>query len=176
MAARDAALKGLAAGALLAGLVALGPALPRPQDQVPVPPVPLEKTVAVAGDAGWVDTAIDVSPGDELRFTATGEVNLQRGNPEAVCGPGGIDLMTLDQPVPNANLGALIGKIAQPIARRLDEDSGAEIVDEVFALFLIGEESALAVPFKGRLYLGLNENVLRDNGGEFSVVITRRPV
>jgi len=175
MAARSRALRGLAAAVVMAGFAALGPALPRPQDQVPVPPAPQEKTVAVAAAAGWVDTGIDVAAGDELRFTATGEVNLQRGNPEAVCGPGGIDLVTLDQPVPNANLGALIGKIAQPIARRLDEDSGAEIADEIFALFLIGEESAFAVPFKGRLYLGLNENVLRDNGGAFSVVVVRRP-
>jgi len=175
MPVKKGALRGLAAGALIAGSVALGLALPWPQEQVPVPPVPLEKTIAVAAEAGWVDTAIDVTAGDELRFTATGEVNLQRGNPEAVCGPGGIDLVTLDQPVPNANLGALIGKIAQPIARRSDEDSGAEIVDEIFVLFVIGEEGAFAVPFKGRLYLGLNENVLKDNGGAFSVVVVRRP-
>jgi hypothetical protein len=161
----------------LAALAVGGSRLPA-QDQavpVPVPPV-LEKTVAVAGGAGWVDTGIDVGPGQELLFTAAGRIDLQMGNPEASCGPEGVDLVTVEQPVPNANLGALIGKVVQPVASRIDEDSGQEIRDEIFVLFLIGPESTRTVPFKGRLYLGVNENVTRDNGGEFSVVVVRRPI
>jgi hypothetical protein len=166
----------LAAGAGICGLaaLALGGFSPRLQDQAAVPP--LERTIAVAAAAGWVDTGIDVGPGEELRLSASGEIDLQRGNPQAVCGPGGIDLITVDQPVPAANLGALIGKVVQPIALRVDEDSGIEIRDEIFVLFLVGEEKAVTVPFKGRLYLGVNENVLKDNGGAFTVVVARRPV
>jgi multiple sugar transport system permease protein len=33
----------------------------------------------------------------------------------------------------------------------------------------------VTVPFKGRLYLGVNENVLKDNGGEYAVLVVRRP-
>jgi hypothetical protein len=135
----------------------------------------LEKPVAVAADAGWVDTGIDVAPGEVILFRAAGEVNLQKGNPEATCGPDGLDLVTVDQPIPDANLGALIGKVAQLVASRPDEDSGQEIRDEVFVLFLVGSERAVAAPLKGRLYLGVNENVHRDNAGEFSVVVVRRP-
>src|SRR5512143_1450768 len=168
MAAENRARGGLAAAALMAGLVLMAAGRPV-QDQAVAPPVPLEKTVSVAADANWVDTGIDVGAGDELRFMATGEIDLQRGNPEAVCGPGGIDLVTLDQPVPNANLGTLIGKLVQPIAKRVDEDSGIEISDEVFVLFVVGPEGSFTVPFKGRLCLGVNENVVKDNGGAFSV-------
>ncbi len=174
MSRKNRALAGFAAAAWLAGLTGLGLSLPALQDQVP-PPAPPEKTIAVPADAGWVDAAIDVAAGDEIRFTATGEINLQRGNPEAVCGPGGIDLITVDQPVPNANLGVLIGKLAQPLAKRVDKDSGLEIQDEIFVLFVVGAEGSFAAPFKGRLYLGVNEDVLKDNGGAFSVVVVRRP-
>jgi hypothetical protein len=146
---------------------------PRAQDQI-VEAQPA-KTIAVPADAGWVDTGIDVGPGEELRISASGEINLQRGNPEAVCGPAGLDLITVEQPIPNANLGALIGKVAQLVASRTDEDSRMEVRDEIFMLFLIGPEKALTVPFKGRLYLGVNENVLKDNGGEYAVLVVRRP-
>jgi hypothetical protein len=164
----------LAAALVLAGVVLARP-LPPTQDQA-VPALPTERTVVVPADGAWVDTGIDVGPGEELVFRASGEISLQRGNPEAICGPGGLDLVTVEQPVPQANLGALIGRIAQLVASRIDEDSGQEIRDEVFILFLIGPENAASVPFKGRLYLGVNENVVKDNGGEFSVLVTRRPI
>lgn len=166
----------LAVGAAVCGLAAFAPARlsQAPQDSSAV--LPLETTVAVAADAGWVDTSIDVGPGEELRFTASGQIVLQRGNPEALCGPEGLDLVTVDQPVPNANIGALIGKVAQLVAQRIDGNSGLEVKDEVFVLFLIGPEGTVTVPFKGRLYLGINENVIKDNGGGFSVVVARRPL
>jgi len=166
----------LSAGIGLWGLAAVAPGTlsPRPQDQAAAPP--LEKTIAVPADAGWTDTAIDIGPGEELRFSASGEIDLQRGNPQAVCGPEGLDLVTIDQPIPSANLGALIGKLVQPVALRVDEDSGMEIHDEIFVLFVIGRETTVTVPFKGRLYLGVNENVLKDNGGAYAVVVVRRPL
>jgi hypothetical protein len=164
----------LAAALALAGIVLARP-IPRTQDQV-LPAPQTEQAVVVPAASGWVDTGIDVGPAEELVFRASGEVSLQKGNPEAVCGPGGLDLVTVEQPVPQANLGALIGRIAQLVASRIDEDSGLEIRDEVFVLFLVGPESAVSVPFKGRLYLGVNENVVKDNGGEFSVLVTRRPI
>jgi hypothetical protein len=171
MTSRIRAFVGLAAFASVCGLGLSEAARlsPRPQDQAAV--LPSEKTIAVAADAGWVDTVIDVGPGEALSISASGEINLQRGNPEAVCGPEGLDLVTVDQPVPNVNLGALIGKVVQPVARRVDVDSKIEVRDEIFVLFPIGREATVTAPFKGRLYLGVNENVFKDNGGEFSVVV-----
>jgi hypothetical protein len=168
---------GVLLAAVVAALCLSGPAPGGPAsldlDQEVLPPP--EKMVAVPADSGWVDTGIDAGPGDELQFSASGEISLQRGNPEAVCGPSGLDLITVEQPVPNANLGALIGKLVQPVARRTDEDSGLEIRDDIFILFLIGSENTVPVSFKGRLFLGINENVVRDNGGEYTVIVIRRP-
>jgi hypothetical protein len=165
----------LAAGIVTVGLAAalggfpptLGPQQPDGQ---------LFKNIMVPGDAGWVDSGLDVRPGEELLIRASGEVSLQRGNPAATCGPGGLDMLTVDQPVPNENFGALIGKVAQFVASRVDEDSGGEVRDEIFVLFVIGSERTVSVLIKGRLYLGVNEKVIKDNGGEFAVVITRGPV
>lgn len=165
----------LASGIAALGFAALAPGGRAPQVQTPAADGPAVKNVAVPADAGWVDTGIDVGPGEELVFRAAGEVSLQRGNPDAGCGPGGLDLITVEQPVPDENLGALIGRVVQLVSTRTDEDSGMEIRDEIFVLFFIGPERTVTVPVKGRLYLGLNENVLKDNAGEFTVLVSRRP-
>ena len=104
--------KGIRTACFLAAAVVLaaaaggtaGPVQDQDLPGVLVVPPPLEKAVAVPGAAGWVDTGIDVGPGQEIRFTAAGRVDLQTGNPEASCGPEGVDLVTVEQPVPNANL------------------------------------------------------------------------
>jgi hypothetical protein len=134
----------------------------------------LIKKVTVPANAGWVDTGLDVVPGDEFYFVGSGEISLQKGNPSANCGPAGIDLMTVQQPIRNQNLGALIGKVAQLIGVRTDEDTGEEVRDEIAEYFFVGSECSLTAPTKGRLYLGVNENVFKDNGGEFTVLIYRR--
>ncbi len=164
-----------ALGVAALGFAALAPGGFAPQDQAPAAGGPTVKRITVPADAGWVDTGIDVGPGEELVFRATGEVSLQRGNPDAGCGPGGLDMITVEQPVPDENLGALIGRVAQLVSTRTDEDSGMEIRDEIFVLFYIGPERTVTVPVKGRLYLGVNENALKDNAGEFTVLVARGP-
>ncbi|MGD1009160.1 MAG: hypothetical protein ABR951_03310 [Candidatus Aminicenantales bacterium] len=134
----------------------------------------LIKKVTVAGNAGWVDTGLDAAQGDEFFFKASGEISLQRGNPSANCGPAGLDLMTAQQPILNQNLGALIGKVAQLVSVRTDEDTGEEIRDEIVEYFFVGAEGSVTVPIRGRLYLGVNEDVIKDNGGEFTVLISQR--
>ena len=156
---------GLAAAALLA------PASP----QVPPGRLDLIKKIAVPANAGWVDTGIDVGLGEAFYFKASGEISLQKRNPSANCGPAGLDLMTVQQPIPNQNLGALIGKVAQLISVRRDEDTGEEVRDEVAEYFFIGAENGWVAPLKGRLYLGVNEDLYKDNDGEFTVLVYRRP-
>jgi hypothetical protein len=134
----------------------------------------LVKKVTVPGNPGWVDTGLDVFQGEEFHIVGSGEVTLQKGNPSADCGPEGLDLMTVQQPIPNRNMGALIGKVSQLISVRKDETTGEEIRDEVVEYFFVGAENDVTMPIKGRLYLGINEDVLQDNGGEFAVTIYRR--
>ena len=151
---------------LLAGL-GLGWSVPPSQDI-------LVKTVAVSAAAGWVDTGLDVEADQELAFRASGMITLQTGNPEAACGPAGIDIRSMQQPVLDHNLGALVGKVAYLIGTRKDEESGEEIRDEIVRVFFIGAESTCPMPLSGRLFLGVNENVVKDNGGEFTVSVWHR--
>ncbi len=151
---------------LLAGL-ALAASVPPPQDV-------LVKTLAVSAASGWVDTGLEVEAGQEWVFRASGVITLQTGNPDAACGPAGIDVRSMQQPVLGHNLGALVGKVSYLIGTRKDEESGEEIRDEIVRVFFIGAEMACSMPLTGRLSLGVNENVVKDNTGEFTVTIWLR--
>lgn len=140
----------------------------RAQDLAPV------KEIVVPGDAGWVDTGLDVEEGEELFFRSEGEICLQRGNPDAACGPDGADIQGLQQPLPGWNLGALVGKVAQVMSVRTDEKTGQEVRDELVRYFFIGHEQSVATPVRGRLFIGVNENVVKDNDGEFRVAIFKK--
>ena len=133
----------------------------------------LVKKMKMPADQGWADTGIDVVQGEAFLFRAAGEITLQRGNPAAGCGPEGLEMVISQQPIPSRNTGALIGRVVQLIAVRKDEETGEEVREEIIEYFYIGKENRAYMPLKGRLFLGINENVLADNGGEFQVDIFR---
>lgn len=129
------------------------------------------QTVVVMGNVAWTDTGIDVVQGQELSFEAEGRFSLQKGNPQAECGPEGYDLRTVQQPLTERNLGALIGKVVVAVTVIKDEKTGEEKTEEVAELFFIGAKNRVAMPTKGRLFLGINELIVGDNAGEFTVLI-----
>ena len=131
----------------------------------------LLKKLTVPGNAGWVDTGIDVEEGEELVFQGEGQISLQKGNPDAGCGPEGYDIQGLQQPLPDHNLGCLAGRVTWLLAVRMDEKTGEEIRDELIKYFYVGREQTVSMPLRGRLFLGVNENVVKDNDGEFTVLI-----
>jgi hypothetical protein len=141
---------------------------------VPPPEDILLKTLAVPAAAGWLDTGLDVEAGQELVFRASGQITLQTGNPDAACGPAGVDIRSMQQPVMDHNLGALVGKVSYLIGTRKDEESGEEIRDEIVRVFFVGAENTCPMPLAGRLSLGINENVVKDNEGEFTVSMWHR--
>jgi len=136
------------------------------------PPGKIALIVIVRGNLPWTDTGLDVEAGQEILFKAAGKISLQRGNPEADCSPEGYDLQTVRQPIAEINLGALIGKVVVFAAVTVDEKTGEEKKEEVAKLFFVGSENRVEMPAKGRLYLGINENVVGDNAGEFKVTVT----
>lgn len=129
--------------------------------------------VIVPGAAGWVDTGRDVEQDDEIVFSATGRISLQVGNPVAVCGPDGYDMRSVQQPLPDENIGALIGKVVQLVGIKKDEETGEEIREEIVRYFMIGASARVRIPLAGRLHLGINENVFEDNAGAFTVDLDR---
>lgn len=133
----------------------------------------LMKKITLKVRLGWVDTGLDVSFGDHFHFRASGEISLQQGNPAAVCGPEGLEIVTTQQPIPDKNTGGLIGKVVQLISIRKDEKTGEEVREEIIQYFWLGRENQVYLPLKGRLFLGINESVYQDNDGEFTIEIFR---
>jgi hypothetical protein len=129
------------------------------------------RTVVVPGNAAWTDTGIEVIQGQEVEFAAEGTLSLQKGNPQADCGPDGYDLRTIQQPQPDRNLGALIGKVVIAVTVIKDKKTGQEKMDEAAEFFYIGARCRVEMPAKGRLFLGINEIVIGDNAGEFTVTV-----
>jgi hypothetical protein len=114
-------------------------------------------TVAVSSQLAWTDTGITLQAGDRIQIRATGQIQFS-GNGRDVAEPDGARgrASTAAAPLPNIEIGALIGRIGNS------------------APFLIGSDSGdLRAPRDGRLYLGVNDDILRDNRGEFRVTIIR---
>lgn len=113
--------------------------------------------IEVPANQRWVDTKIDLVPGDRVTFAATGTVQCQAAAPS---GPAGLprgwkDLLRI-LPVSNAGRGALIGRI------------GAADVGEAF---LVGEQREMQVRSAGRLWLGLNSASNEEATGSLKVDI-----
>ena len=126
--------------------------------------------LAVPADRHWINTGFDVKRGQMISFRASGGISLQRGNPAAYCGPDGLKgLRTIQQPLQDHNIGALIGKVVLLLSVEEDEETGEEIRNELIEYFYIGEKNRVEIPVGGQLFLGVNELVTEDNGGRFQV-------
>lgn len=104
----------------------------------------------------WVNTGFNVRRGETLHFNSTGEVNWT-GNAADRATPGGASNRAQPglPPVANAPGGALIARV----------DNGKP--------FLIGHQGSVRMPANGQLFLGINDDVLTDNTGDFFVTISR---
>ena len=127
--------------------------------------------ISVQSQVDWTDTGFDVVKGQELIFRAVGQISLQKGNPVTYCGPDGYNYQSLQQPLHDRNIGALIGKVYFLVSLEIDEETGEEIREEIEEIFYIGSSSRIIMPMDGRLYLGINENLVVDNDGVFHVLI-----
>jgi hypothetical protein len=103
---------------------------------------------------GWVDTGLRVRKGEWISFSTSGQVQLSdNGNDRA--GAAGTPRMAPGAPLPDANAGALIGRVGNSRP------------------FGIGDQAAVPMPFDGILYLAVNDDERSDNAGEFIVSIRR---
>jgi hypothetical protein len=116
----------------------------------------VSQEVQITGDQAWVDTGIDVQPGEHVVIAATG--NLRYGDAKEDNGPDGLsrgfrDLLRV-LPFNEAGRGALIGRIG-------DKD--------VAQPFLVGAHRDVVAPVAGRLALGVNEATDDTGTGTFVV-------
>jgi len=127
--------------------------------------------MVVDATQSWTDTGLEVVAGQKLIFRAQGGISLQRGNPIAYCGPEGYPLKTVQQPLKDRNIGALIGKVVKLISIEKDEETGEEKRNEIEEIFYLGARREIYMPLDGHLYLGINEVVVGDNLGSLRVEV-----
>jgi Ca2+-binding EF-hand superfamily protein len=112
-------------------------------------------TVRVNAQTRWTDSGLTVRAGDVITFSSQGQIQMS-DNGDDVATPGGArsGRTAPDAPVLNQKAGALIARIG----------------DYSSPLF-IGDRPTITAPVSGRLYLGVNDDHLPDNRGEFTVTV-----
>jgi hypothetical protein len=114
------------------------------------------RTIVVPANQQWTPTGVHVNFGDKLQLQISGQISLRPNDPKDVAIPQGSLLQRYapNAPMPKVLAGALIGRI----------DSGQP--------FGIGNLASILAPASGTLYLGINDDVVSDNTGQFSVTIS----
>jgi len=111
-----------------------------------------ERQVVVSADVAWNDSLVDVRAGQTIYFEAQGRVRWGRDRQDGPAGERNSP-SNPNRPMGNRNAAALIGKIGND-------------------MFFIGDETGpVRMRSAGRLYLGVNDDVLTDNSGNFRVVV-----
>jgi hypothetical protein len=129
----------------------------QPETTEPAPP----GATRVPGNSTWVATPLFVRRGDSVRFTTTGRVQLSQDPEDVAISAGSLrQRHAAGSPLPGNFAGALIAKVGNS------------------APFPIGNNTEpIAMPADGQLYLGINDDEVSDNRGEFVVttqLVTRR--
>src|SRR5260370_4791952 len=104
----------------------------------------LSQELQLTGENSWIDTTIDIQPGEHVLITATGKLRYAEAKDDN--GPDGLprafkDLLRV-LPFNEAGRGALIGRIG-------DKDAAQP--------FLVGARRDVLAPVSGRLSIGINQ-------------------
>ena len=114
-----------------------------------------ERQVIVSADVAWNDAGVEVKSGQVVYFQAAGQVRWGRDRRDGADGENNSPFNP-GRPMPNRNAAALIGKIGN---------------DSKDFFFIGGDDGPIRMRASGRLYLGVNDDVLTDNSGNFRVVV-----
>jgi hypothetical protein len=113
-----------------------------------------ERDASVNASTAWNDTGVTVRAGQEVYFSATGRVRWGPGRQDGPAGERG-GPRNEARPIPSRPAAALIGRVG-------DSDD----------FFFIGDDAGpVRMRAGGRLYLGVNDDMLGDNSGSFRVTI-----
>jgi hypothetical protein len=110
--------------------------------------------IRVPANSSWVPTNITVRRGDRLSFSVSGQIELSEESGDvATSGGSHRGRRAAGSPLPNNLAGALIARIGNS------------------APFPIGDQAQVSMPANGQLFLGVNDDHVADNRGEFIVQI-----
>lgn len=118
------------------------------------PPGMRERVISVSAVQQWTDTGVSVRPGQTVFFEASGQVRWGPGRRD---GPEGENDSPFNRarPIPNRPAAALIGSVGDG--------------NDIF--FIGADRGPIRVRGGGRLLLGINDEGLQDNSGNFRVTI-----
>ena len=112
--------------------------------------------LVIAANRTWTPTNVTVRRGETVMFQSTGQIRLSADRRDVASIDGSLNQRyAAGSPLPQNLAGALIGRIGngQP--------------------FAVGGQTSIEMPASGILYLGINDDNVSDNAGQFNVVITR---
>jgi len=111
------------------------------------------RTVVVPANVAWTNSGIQVSRGQWIRFEPSGEIRLSFNGDDSATAAGAKNYRFAQKaPIPSIPAGALIGRV----------NSGKP--------FSIGDTTqAFQMPANGTLFLGVNDDHVPDNSGNFVV-------
>ena len=112
--------------------------------------------VRVPANSTWVATPLVVRRGDQVRFDVRGRIQLSDDVGDVAEAAGSLRQRRANgAPLPQNFAGALIAKVGNSAA------------------FPIGNQTnAVTMPADGTLYLGINDDEMNDNRGEFTVSLS----
>lgn len=113
------------------------------------------RSVVVPSNVAWTNTGMTVTRGQWLRFEPSGEIRVSTNGDDTATAAGVRNFRLVDKAqIPTIPVGALIGRVnnGQP--------------------FSIGDTTqAFQMPADGRLFLGVNDDHLPDNSGNYVVKV-----
>ena len=113
------------------------------------------RTITVPANRQWTPTSITVRQGDTMHLNSSGEILISANGTDKAITAGSLQhRLVPGAPIPSALAGALLGRI----------DSGQP--------FGIGNQTSIVIPASGLLYLGINDDNVGDNTGQFQVAIS----
>lgn len=115
---------------------------------------PVTQSIRVNSQQRWTDGVIDVRAGDVITFESNGSI-VMSGNAADTAGPAGSTAgrRAPDAPILHQLAGGLVARIGN------------------YGPIWVGDRRTLTAPVSGRLYLGVNDDHLADNRGEFTVAV-----
>jgi EF hand domain-containing protein len=106
----------------------------------------------------WTDTGMWVEAGEMVTFDAEGAIRMGGGGDDAATPAGSRSgRRAPDAPLRNQSAGILIARIGNA------------------GILAVGDRRTIRAPASGELFLGVNDDVLSDNHGEYRVSITVHP-
>jgi hypothetical protein len=145
--------------ASLMGVLALGAARVSAAGQASAAPAGA-RTVVVPANVEWTSTILSVRRGQWLRFETSGEIRLSFDDGDTATAAGATNPRLAGKaPLPTIPAGTLIGRVGNRPP------------------FSIGNTTqALQMPADGRLFLGVNDDHLTDNSGNYVVKVWEQSI